>query len=107
MKFFIDPDIRKAETLPSEFYKSKEVYELSKEKIFSKCWHFIGDTDLVKIPGSVHPFTILDGFINEPLLLTRDQNDTIHCVSNVCTHRGNILIENPDVLRVLQCRYHG
>ncbi len=106
-KYFIDPDIRIAETLPAEFYRSEEVFNLAKEKIFTKCWHFIGDTGIVKIPGSVHPFTILDGYLNEPLLLTRDQQDKIHCLSNVCTHRGNILIENPDVLRVMQCRYHG
>lgn len=107
MKFSIDEDIRKAETLPAEFYRSEEVYDLAKEKIFTKCWHLAGDTDLVKIPGTVYPFTILEGYLNEPLLLTRDQEDKIHCLSNVCTHRGNILIENPDVLRVMQCRYHG
>jgi choline monooxygenase len=106
-KYFIDSDIKKASTLAAEFYISEEIFNLAKEKIFTRCWHFVGDTGLVKIPGAVHPFTILDGYINEPLLLTRDQNDTIHCLSNVCTHRGNILIENPDVLRVMQCRYHG
>lgn len=103
----INPDIKKADTLPGEFYKSKEIYELSKNKIFTKSWQFIGDTDLIKIPGQIHPFTLLEGYLNEPLLLTRDAEDKIHCLSNVCTHRGNILIENPDVLRVLQCRYHG
>ncbi|MCI0449150.1 MAG: aromatic ring-hydroxylating dioxygenase subunit alpha [Chlorobi bacterium] len=107
MNYFINPDIRKASTLPAEFYRSEEIYQLSKEKIFAKCWHLIGDTDLVKIPGAVHPFTILEGYIDEPLLLTRDSDDNIHCLSNVCTHRGNILIENPDNLRVMQCRYHG
>jgi choline monooxygenase len=106
-KYFINPDIRKAETLPAEFYRSEEVFEQAKEKIFSKCWHFVGDSGVVKIPGSVYPFTILDGFLNEPLLLTRDQQDAVHCLSNVCTHRGNILVENPDVLRLMQCRYHG
>jgi len=106
-KYVIDPDIKKASTLRAEFYRSEEIFNLAKEKIFTKCWHFVGDTDLVKIPGQVHPFTILDGYIDEPLLLTRDHNDIIHCLSNVCTHRGNILIENPDVLKVMQCRYHG
>jgi choline monooxygenase len=106
-KYLIDPDIKKASTLPSEFYRSEDVYQAAKEKIFTKCWHFIGDTDLVKIPGSVYPFTILEGYVDEPLILTRDSEDKIHCLSNVCTHRGNILIENPDNLRVMQCRYHG
>jgi phenylpropionate dioxygenase-like ring-hydroxylating dioxygenase large terminal subunit len=106
-KYYIDPDIKKAETLPAEFYRDEAVFESSKENVFAKTWQFAGDTDLIKIPGQVYPFTLNEGFLNEPLLLTRDYDDKIHCMSNVCTHRGNILIENPDVLKVMQCRYHG
>lgn len=103
----IDADIKKAHTLPSSFYVSDEIYKASHDSIFARCWQFIGDTDLIKIPGQVYPFTFLEGSIEEPLLLTRDQNDAIHCLSNVCTHRGTVLVENPDVCRLLQCRYHG
>jgi choline monooxygenase len=78
-----------------------------KNNVFPQSWHFIGDSEIVKIPGQVYPCTLLEGFIDEPLLLTRDQNDNIHCLSNVCTHRGTILVENPDNMRLLQCRYHG
>ena len=106
-KFFIDPDIKKAETLPAEFYRSSEIFEQAKNDVFASSWQFVGDTDLVKIPGQVHPFNLLEGYLDEPLLLTRDNEDNIHCLSNVCTHRGNILIENPDVVKVMQCRYHG
>ena len=35
---YIDEDITVAETLPSEFYRSKEVFELAKEKIFARSW---------------------------------------------------------------------
>ncbi|MGH2575644.1 MAG: aromatic ring-hydroxylating oxygenase subunit alpha [Ignavibacteria bacterium] len=106
-KFFIHSDIRKAHTLPGEFYRDSNIYELSKEKLFSRTWQLAGDIDVVKVPGQVYPFTILEGFLNEPLLLTRDYEDKVHCLSNVCTHRGNILIENPDNLKTMQCRYHG
>jgi choline monooxygenase len=91
-KYFIDPDIKKAETLPAEFYRIDDIFNSVKEKIFTKCWHLACDSDTVRIPGAVYPFTLLEGFLNEPLLLTRDQNDVIHCLSNVCTHRGNILV---------------
>ena len=107
MKYFIDPDIRKAETLPAEFYRSSEVYEKLKKSVFVKCWHLACDSDAIKIPGSVHPFTLLEGYLNEPLLLTRDHNDKVHCLSNVCTHRGNILVEGADVVQNMRCRYHG
>jgi choline monooxygenase len=107
MKILIDPDIRKAETLPSYFYRDDQIFESCRELIFKKCWHLICETDVIKVPGQTYPFTLLEGFIDEPLLLTRDMDDKIHCLSNVCTHRGNILIEAPSRLRYLQCRYHG
>jgi phenylpropionate dioxygenase-like ring-hydroxylating dioxygenase large terminal subunit len=105
-KYFIDPDIRKAYTLPAEFYRDTEIYNKIKNSVFPSLWHLIGDTEIVKIPGQVYPFTLLEGFIDEPLLFTRDNDDNIHCLSNVCTHRGNILVENPENVRLLQCRYH-
>ncbi len=43
----------------------------------------------------------------EPLLLTRDATDRMHCLSNVCTHRGNIVCEGAGTAQSLRCRYHG
>jgi choline monooxygenase len=53
----VDADIKKASTLPSEFYTSAENFELSKEKIFAKTWQFVGDTDELRIAGSLVPKT--------------------------------------------------
>lgn len=107
VKFHIDPDIRKASTLPSLFYRDKETFQESKEKIFAKSWHFIGNTDPVKVPGEVYPFNLLDGYLTEPLILTRDNEDNLHCLSNVCTHRGNLVVDAPCNVNALKCRYHG
>jgi choline monooxygenase len=59
------------------------------------------------VPGQVFPFTLLEGSLEEPLLFTRDYNDRLHCLSNVCTHRGMKLVEHGGVERSLRCRYHG
>ncbi len=67
-KFYVDPDICKASTLPSSFYKDQVVFENIKEKIFLKSWQFIGDEQLVKLPKSVHPFVLLDRYLTEPLI---------------------------------------
>ena len=103
----IDPDIKKASTLPGDFYKSQENYEMILDKVFAKTWQFIGDTNLVRLNESVHPFSFLDGSIGEPLLLTRDKAGNIDCMSNVCTHRGNIVVHNPGPAKRLMCGYHG
>jgi choline monooxygenase len=106
-KLFIDADIKKASTLPSEFYTSEEYFKASADRIFSKTWQFLGDTDELRLSGGLVPKTILPGFLDEPVLFTRDKEDALHCVSNVCTHRGNILIEHPCTDKHIRCRYHG
>ncbi len=74
----IHPDITKAETLPTEFYSGRESFEESKEKIFAKSWQFAASLEEVKIPGQTFPFTLLQGYLDEPLLLTRDADDQLH-----------------------------
>ncbi len=103
----IDDDITRASTLPVSFYTDKEYFELAKEKIFARSWQLAGTLDDVKTPGQVHPFTLLPGCLDEPLLLTRDADDQLHCMSNVCTHRGNLICEHGGIEKNLRCRYHG
>lgn len=105
--FFIDPNIAKAKTINTDFYTSSHYFSESKEKIFVPSWHFIGDAELVKENGSAHPFTLLEHYLNEPLLLTRDKEGALHCMSNVCTHRGNLMVYEPCKLNQLRCKYHG
>ncbi|MFB9844587.1 aromatic ring-hydroxylating oxygenase subunit alpha [Mucilaginibacter ginsenosidivorans] len=105
--FSVDPDIAKAKTIDAEFYTSKYVFEQCREKIFATSWQFIGHQELVKEPGDVYPFTLLSGYLDEPLLLTKDKTGQSNVLSNVCTHRGNIVAEKACKLNNLRCRYHG
>ena len=100
--FNVDPDIRVARTLPGWVYTDLGVHETQRERLFPKTWHYVGHDGLVRNPGQAHPFTILD----EPLLLTRDVAG-LHAISNVCTHRGTIVVEAPCRATHLRCRYHG
>jgi choline monooxygenase len=55
----------------------------------------------------VKPFTLLEGCLDEPLLLTIDDKMQPHCLSNVCTHRGALVVEGEGQLKTMRCRYHG
>jgi len=104
----IHEDIRVASTLEGTFYNSEQQLEASKKKIFERSWQIAAEEDMVKIPQSAFPFEFIEGFITEPLVITRDKEDKLHCLSNVCTHRGNILVDNPCVLSGgISCTYHG
>jgi choline monooxygenase len=107
LRFQIDPDISHATTLDTDFYTDPSVYEEGKEKIFSKSWQFIGDQDLVSKPGKCYPFTMLENYLDEPLLLVKDAGGQVRCLSNVCTHRGTVLVGHACQTTNLRCRYHG
>jgi choline monooxygenase len=102
-RFMIDPDIRKAKTLESDFYTDVRFFEESKEKIFSRSWLFAGRADDVE---NLKPLNLLPEFLDEPVLLAKN-GDEIRCMSNVCTHRGKILIEEPRKANLIRCGYHG
>ena len=104
MIFDVDKDIRVAKTIPSEFYHSKEVFRNLKS-MFNKNWQFVGNTDLLET-CNVHPGIILEGMLDEPYILTKDRS-RIKCLSNVCTHRGNIVCKEACDTKTLVCGYHG
>jgi choline monooxygenase len=103
----VHPDISQAATISSEFYLDPHFFKESKEKIFARSWHFIGDADQVKDNGWVTPVHLLEDFLNEPLVLSRDKEGILHCLSNVCTHRGNLIVEKPCKVNDFRCKYHG
>ncbi len=107
--FYVNPDITKAETLPASFYRDAKIFEQMKEDIFVKSWQFIGDSpSLVPIDGFAHPFSYMENYLHEPMVLVRDKESKIRCMTNVCTHRGNLIAHNAgNIARGLSCMYHG
>ena len=102
-RFEIDDDIRAARTLPSEFYTDAQNFEMSMEKIFVRTWQFVGTANEVE---SLKPVTLLPAFLDEPLLLVNNAG-SLSCLSNVCTHRGKILIDETCTASLIRCGYHG
>ena len=102
-KISINKDIAKATLLSPDFYTCDDFFEDTKDKIFSRSWQFVVHKD--SIDDSIYPFSFLEGLINEPYILIN--KDGIKILSNICTHRANILCNNNNNLNVIQCRYHG
>ncbi|HMH21067.1 MAG TPA: aromatic ring-hydroxylating dioxygenase subunit alpha, partial [Puia sp.] len=84
-----------------------ELFAMAKEKLFVPSWQWIGHADLAPQPGTAWPFTLLEDHLDEPLVLVRDQTGVLRLLSNVCTHRGNLLATAACQLSHLRCRYHG
>ncbi len=108
MHFDIDPDVTRARTLPKRFYLDDEAWALARERIFAPCWQWLGHLGDVATAGSLSPRTLLPGLLDEPLLLARDGAHTLRCLSNVCTHRGNLLVhEASQGVSGIRCGYHS
>lgn len=86
-------DIAQSFTLPGSFYRDPQIFEAQKESIFAKSWQFIADTTQVSDANTQLPLTMLEGCLDEPLLLTKSKNEKLNVLSNVCTHRGSILVD--------------
>ncbi|MBK6783845.1 MAG: Rieske 2Fe-2S domain-containing protein [Saprospiraceae bacterium] len=104
--FYIDPDIRKAHTLPSVAYTEQKYFDTLKHHLFSNSWQWLGGKEYLSSSYTQTPHTFLPGCIDEPLLIVRNQ-EHLSCLSNVCTHRAKILIESPSSKPFISCSYHG
>lgn len=106
-KYNINESINKAETLPADFYQNPNTWEACKEKIFCKNYLYLGDKqNMFSGLENVYPLWLLENYLDEPILLSQ-KDDQIQCMTNVCTHRGFLLVQHPAKMRKITCQYHG
>ena len=105
--FEIDPDIARARSIDPVFYSAPAAYAATRDRVFARTWQWLGDLGDVVLPQSLSPRELLPGLLNEPLLLARDGDGTLRCLSNVCTHRANLLVRAPCRAREIRCGYHS
>jgi len=106
-RFHVDPDITVAQTIDKAFYLDDTLWPRVREAVFASAWHWLGPLDAVAEPGSLAPHDLLPGLLDEALLLARDGAGTLRCLSNVCTHRANRLIDAPCKAEHIRCGYHA
>jgi choline monooxygenase len=97
------PDVRRAGTLNERLHYDPDAHALAVEKIFARSWQLV---PIAEPSRAIEPFTLLDGSLDEPLVLTGTGHDR-RVLSNVCTHRGALLAETCSDQTALRCRYHG
>ena len=111
--FFVDPDIRKAESLPDSAFIDPNFLELELETIFNKTWmlvprhgspeHSTDFSGFPNKPGSRVPFSLLE----RPLFLQSNSKREINCFPNVCTHVWHPLVESASTGGSIVCPQHG
>src|SRR5271169_3423916 len=99
----IDPDISRAWSIPAPFYTDAGVFELEREKIFTRTWQVVGHIHQLANPGDFFT-TELHG---EPLLLVRGAGGELRGFYNVCRHRAGPPAEGCGSRKLFRCGYHG
>jgi len=113
-EFFVDPEITRAESLPSSAFVDPEFLDLELGTIFAHTWLLAPQesnsqsspatlTDSVEKTGSRVPFNLL----GKPLFLQRGQRGKLSCFPNVCTHAWHPLVESSSIGGTVICPQHG
>ena len=98
--FNVNENISKANGLSNEFYISKEIYEIEKNRLLYKNWCGLGFVKDIPNVGDIKAIS----FLGLPLIVVRTSKTEINVFENVCRHRGMILInEDKKNMRELFC----
>lgn len=95
-------DVAYAELLPPELYTSDEFFEFEKDALFGHEWLCVGRTEKIPNPGDWFTFNIVD----EPLIVVRDKEGQVVCMSAVCRHRGMQVTDGEGNSTTFKCPYH-
>ncbi len=55
----VDPDIRRAATIPAADYSDAVLFERIRDRVFARSWQLAADLDQVRTPRQAHPFSFL------------------------------------------------
>ena len=99
MRHALDPH----RALPASAYRDQSWLQAEKERIWHGDWVFLTTEDALPLPGDQLPITIGD----QPVLLLRNQAGELRALSNLCAHRGTLLVESPANSMRIQCPYHA
>lgn len=85
-------------------YGDAEVHDIELERIFARCWLFVGHESQIPNPGD-----FVSSYMGEdPVLLTRDQEGQIGVFLNNCPHKGRTVCDlDQGNQRLFVCPYHG
>ena len=93
-----------ASALPGWCYVDPAWYEREIDRIWRKDWLCVGRVEQVPNPGDFYYIEM----VGQPLIVVRDEQNTVRVHSAICRHRGAVLCEGETGhCRAFVCPYHS
>ena len=96
-------DFDPTRALPAAAYRDPAWAEKERNRIWHGDWVFVTTEDALPNRGDQLPVVIGD----QPVLLLRNQLGELTALSNLCAHRGTLLVDEPSNGERIQCPYHA
>lgn len=97
-------DLVKSDRVATPMYEDPALFDAEMEKIFGKCWVWVGHESEVPDKGSFK----LSWVGTQPVIISRDRKQQLHVLVNRCRHRAATVCEiKKGKTSSFQCPYHG
>jgi len=85
-------------------FTSPQIFDLERERIFSRCWLYLGHETEIPSPGDY----VRRWIGGRPLFMVRDEDGQLRVFYNTCTHRGAFVCRSDKGnAKIFQCFYHA
>ena len=96
-------DVRRG-MIPAHIYNDEEVFQLEKERLFSRSWLFVAHESEIPQAGDY----VVRRVLEDSFIISRDQAGEINAMFNMCLHRGmQVCRAEQGNASHFRCPYHG
>lgn len=96
-------DVRRG-MIPAHIYNDSEIFELEKERLFSRAWMFVAHESEIPHDGDY----VVRRVLADSFIITRDSEGEIRALFNMCLHRGmQVCRAEMGNASNFRCPYHG
>lgn len=96
-------DVRQG-MIPAHIYNDKDIFELEKERLFSRSWLFVAHESEVPEAGDY----VVRRVLEDSFIISRDEKGEIRALFNMCLHRGmQVCRAEMGNASHFRCPYHG
>jgi phthalate 3,4-dioxygenase alpha subunit len=96
-------DVRRG-MIPAHIYNDRELFDLEKERLFSRAWLFVAHESEIPQDGDY----VVRRVLNDSFIVARDSRGDIRAMFNMCLHRGmQVCRAEMGNASNFRCPYHG